>query len=220
MIRCCIRALMLLAAPAGLVAQSQSPLTIGAGVMTTRTVRDIATTQILRGPVLGAHAAIAFRRLQIEGQYAEGSLSPEGIGSTITEEYVDARVIARLRLSPWLSVGAGPHLRAFVTPSGTARWSRVELHTRVTNELINDVALLVLDVWYAPSAESNVQGGGNDARGGEAGVFLRIPRTPGALHLSYMADRGIYSGGGGEFVEGIRAAIVLDRITQSRTRPR
>lgn len=220
MIRPVIRALTLLTAPAMLAAQSYSPLTIGADVMTTRAVRDVATTQILSGPVLGARASVAFRRLQIEGQYGQGSLSPDGIGSTATEEYADARVIARLRITPWLSVGAGPHLRAFVTPSGTARWSRVEVHTRFTSELINDVALLVLDAWIAPSAESNVQGGGSGARGGEAGIFLRIPGTPSALHLSYMADRGAYTNGGGEFVEGVRAAIVLDRIVRTRARPR
>lgn len=220
MIRPIIRALTLLAAPAALVAQGGGPLMIGADVMTTRAVREVATTQVLSGPVLGARASVAFRRLQIEGQYGEGSLSPDGIGSTATEEYVDARVIARLRVTPWLSVGGGPHLRAFVTPSGTARWSRVEVHGRLTSELINDVAVLVLDVWYAPAAESNVQGGGSGARGGEAGVFLRVPGTPSALHLSYMADRGAYTDGGGEFVEGVRAAIVLDRLARTRARPR
>lgn len=220
MIRHVIRALTLLAAPAALVAQSDGPVMIAADVMTARTVREVASTQILSGPVLGARASLAFRRLQIEGQYSEGSLSPDGIGSTATEEYVDARVIARLRVTPWLSVGAGPHLRAFVTPSGTARWARVEVHSRLTSELINDVAVLVLDVWYAPTAESNVQGGGSGARGGEAGVFLRVPGTPSALHLSYMADRGTYVEGGGEFVEGVRAAIVLGRFTRARARPR
>lgn len=218
MIRPVRRALALLGFPALLTAQSYSPLTIGADVMTTRAVRDVATTQVLSGTVLGARASVAFTRLQIEGQYSEGLLSPDGVGSSATEDYVDARVTARLRVTPWLSVGAGPHLRAFVTPSGTARWSRIEVHARFTSELINDIALLVFDTWYAPTAESSVQGGGTGARGGEAGVFLRIPGTPSALHLSYLADRGTFSNGGGEFVEGVRAAIVLDRIVRTRAR--
>lgn len=216
------RALLLGAFAAGLTlpaqAQEVSPFSLGVDFTAARVVREAATTRILSGPVLGAGARVSLARFELEGHYAEGSLSPDGSGSTASESFVDARLAARVRLLSWLSVGAGPHIRAFVTPSGTARWQRLELTGRVTSELINDLALLVVDAWIAPMAESNVQGGGTGARGGEAGLLLRIPGTPTAVQLSYFADRGSYANGGGEFLEGVRVALVLDRILQPRPR--
>lgn len=208
---------MLLAMPATLKAQQFSPIILGADATTTRVVRNVATSQLLEGSVLGAQASLAFRRLQLEGRYAEGSLLPSGTLGTEDEKYVDARVIARVNVRPFLSFGAGPHLRAFVTPSGTSRWSRFELHARTEGELINGLAHVRVDAWFAPSADANVQGGGSGAMGGEAGLVLRIPNTPTALHLMYSADRGTFANGGSEFVEGVRIGLVLDRILSARS---
>lgn len=197
-------------------AQQVSPLALGVEASTARVVRDVATTQILGGPVLGASVRGSWRRFELEGQYLEGSLTPEGAAGADGEDFVDARAVARVRVMPWLSLGAGPHLRAFITPSGTARWSRIELHARGEGELIAGLAQLRVDTWFAVSAESNVQDGGDGAMGGEVGLLLRIPRTPAALQLSYVADRAMFTNGGSEFVEGVRAGIVLDRILRAR----
>lgn len=214
------RILMLLAmasAPAALRAQEFSPFTIGADFTDLSVTRDVATSQLLRGPALGAKATVAFRRFELEGRYAEAALTPDALSSTGAEDYVDARIIARVRVGSGISLGAGPHLRAFVTPSGTARWSRMELHARFEGELIAGLAQLRVDTWYAASAESNVQGGGTGAVGGEAGMLIRIPRTPTSLYLSYSADRASFVNEGSEFVEGIRVALVLDRILTGRS---
>ncbi len=207
-----IVALAVAVAPAAVLAQQFSPFTIGADFTDLSVTRDVATAQLLRGPALGAKATVAFRRVELEGRYAEAALTPDATTSTGAEDYVDARIIARVRVIPGLSLGAGPHLRAFITPSGTARWSRVELHARVEGELIAGIAQLRVDTWYAASAESNVQGGGTGAVGGEAGMLIRIPRTPTSLLVSYSADRATFVNEGSEFVEGIRVALVLDRI--------
>ncbi len=213
-------AIALLALPAGLHAQDYSPFILGADATTLRVVRDVATSQLLEGPVFGVQASLAFRRLQLEGRYTEGSLVPAAALSTEDEKYVDALIIARVRISSYLSLGAGPHLRAFVTPAGTARWSRLELHARSEGDLINGLARVRIDVWFAASAESNVQGGGDGAMGGEAGLVVRIPNTPTALHLMYTADRATFANGGSEFVEGIRIGLVLDRILSARSATR
>jgi hypothetical protein len=199
-------------APAAIGAQEFSPLTLGIDFSALSLTRSIATTQRLTGPALGAKASIAFRRFELEGRYTEAALTPDALSATGPEDYVDARIIARVRVIPGLSLGAGPHLRAFITPSGTARWSRLELHARFEGELIAGVAQLRVDTWYAASAESNVQGGGTGAVGGEAGMLIRIPRTPTSLYLGYAADRATFVNEGSEFVDGIRIALVLDRI--------
>lgn len=203
-------------APALLGAQQFSPFTIGADYTNLNVTRDVATSQLLTGPALGVRATVAFRRFELEGRYAEASLAPDALSITGPEDYVDAHIIARVRILPGLSLGAGPHLRAFVTPSGTARWSRMEVHARLEGELIAGIAQLRVDTWYAASAESNVQDGGNGAVGGEAGMLIRLPRTPTSLYLGYAADRATFVNEGSEFVEGIRVALVLDRILSSR----
>jgi hypothetical protein len=210
--------LVALGSPLLLPAQQYSPLAIGAEATSLRVVRDVATAQQFDGTVLGAGASARFGWLQLEGRYFEGSLTPSSVAAD-AEDLVDARVIARVGIAPWLAVGAGPHLRAFITPSGTARWSRVEVHARSEGELINGLAHLRVDLWVAPSASSNVQGGGTGAMGGEAGLLVRIPRSPVALELTYLADRATFTSSGSEFVEGIRVALVLDRILPARPAP-
>lgn len=202
-------------------AQASNPLTLGIDITSARVLREISGTQELRGPVLGARGSVSIRRLEIEAHYAEASLTPESGSALSGEDLISARVVARAWVSPWLALGAGAQLRGFVSPSGTARWQRLEVHSRFRGELINDVAFVVADLWFAPAAETNVQGGGTGARGGEAGVLLRVPGTPTALHLSYFADRGTYANGGGEYFEGVRAALVLDRLFDppARSRP-
>ena len=209
-----------LALPAALRAQQFAPIILGADATTLRVVRDVATSQLLEGSVLGAKASFSFRRLQLEGRYTEGSLVPSGLLGAEDEKYVDALVIARVNVNPYLSLGAGPHLRAFVTPAGTARWSRLELHARTEGELINGLARVRIDAWFAASANANVQTGGSGAMGGEAGLLLRIPNTPTALHVMYTADRATFANGGAEFVEGIRVGLVLDRILSARSAAR
>jgi hypothetical protein len=202
-------------------AQRTGPIAVGAEAMTTRVLRDAVTVREFAGTVVGVQASLSLGRLQLEGAYAEGTLLPDGRASSAPgEDFLDARLIARVRLVPWLSLGVGPHLRGFVTPTGSARWARTEVHARVTTELINNVALLVLDTWYAVSAESNVQGGGVGARGGEAGIVVRVPGTAGAVHLSYMADRSTFVLGGSEFIEGLRATILFDQLVPSRRQGR
>jgi hypothetical protein len=218
-----LRSLLLaacLTVPAALRAQEFAPIVLGADATTLRVVRDVATSQLLEGSVLGAKASFSFRRLQLEGRYTEGSLVPSGLIGAEDEKYVDALVIARVNVNPYLSLGAGPHLRAFVTPAGTARWSRLELHARTEGELINGLARVRIDAWFAASANANVQTGGSGAMGGEAGLVLRIPNTPTALHLMYTADRATFANGGAEFVEGIRIGLVLDRILSARSATR
>lgn len=214
-------ALLLAAGVPGLAgAQQFPPFSIGADVTDLRVRRDVATSQVLAGPAIGAKATVAFGRIELEGRYAEASLAPDEASIGGPEDYVDARLILHVGVGPGLSIGAGPHLRAFVTPSGTARWSRVEVHARFEGELIAGVAQLRVDAWYAANAESSVQGGGTGAAGGEAGMLIRIPRTITSVFLGYAADRASFANGGAEFVDGVRVSLVVDRMLARGRAPR
>lgn len=195
--------------------QAYSPLALSVDATQLTVTRSAGGGTSFDGQALGASASLAFWRVVLDGSYVEGSLSP--LVSTLSDQdYVDARVVARVRVAPGVSLGAGPHLRAYVTPSGTARWTRFELHARGEGELIGALAFLRVDGWFAPSATYE-PGGGQRAMGGEASLLLRIPRTPAALLLGYSADRAIFADGADEVVEGVRVALVLDRILRARS---
>ena len=192
----------------------QNPVGLSAGgeLTTMRVARDLPAVRAYSGPVLGASGGLVYRRFEVEVRYAEGSLSPESGTSGGKEDFADGALQLRVRVLPWLAIGAGPHLRAFITPAGTARWTRVEAHGRAEGELIAGVARLQVEGWYAFSAETNVQGGGSGAMGGEAGLTVKLPRVPVSLRLTYIADRATFKGGGAEFVDGLRLGFVFDRF--------
>ena len=195
-----------------LVAQSAVVLSAGAEVLTMHVARDRPAARAYAGPVLGAFGGIGYRKFEVEGHYAEGSLSPESGTIGGNEDFADGALQLRVRVLPWLAIGAGPHLRAFITPAGTARWTRMEAHARAEGELIAGLAQLQVEGWYALSAETNVQGGGSGAMGGEAGVTVKLPRAPVSLRLTYTADRATFKSGGSEFVDGLRLGLVFDRF--------
>ena len=153
--------------------------------------------------------ALAFT---LEGRYAQGSLTPETGTLGDGEDLVDGLILLRVQVREWLSVAGGPRLRAFVTPAGTSRWSRIEARARVEGEVIDGLAYAHFEGWYALAVDANVQGGGSGAQGGEAGLSVRLRNTPVALQLTYTADRATFSNGGSEFLEGVSLALRLARF--------
>lgn len=212
--RPCLALALAAALAAPVAAQTFSPLSIAVDANQLTVSRSAAGGAVLDGNVLGATVGFRYRRLSLEGRYAEGKLSPT-VTALSPQDYVATRLIAHVRILPGFSLGAGPHLRAFVTPSGTARWTRMEVHGRGEGELIGGIATLRVDAWLAPSAQYE-PGGGKNAMGGEASMLLRIPGTPAALQLGYVADRARLADDEDEVVESLRVSLVLDRIQRSR----
>lgn len=190
---------------------AQLPVTFsgGADLTTARLARAGALERVWTGPVMGARGAATFRRYTVEALYAQGSLNPEAGTLGEGEDLVDGALQFLVRVRPWISVGGGPHLRAFVTPAGTSHWSRFEGRVRAEGEIVNGVAFAHFEGWYALGVTTNVQGGGSGAQGGEAGLTVRLPRTPFALALAYAADRATFANGGSEFLEGVRFSVVF-----------
>lgn len=202
----------LLALP--VAAEGQAPVALSGGVevVTTQLARDGTLDRQWTGSILGARGGVTLRRFSIEGRYAQGTLTPE-IGTLGEgEDIVDGSVQLRVRVLPWLTVGAGPHLRAFITPAGSSRWTRIEASARGEGEVINGLVFAHFEGWYALAVDANVPGGGTGAQGGEAGLSLRHPRAPLALVLSYTADRAVFANGGSEFLEGVSLAVAFGRF--------
>lgn len=192
-----------------LAAQLPVALTGGAEITTARLARSGTLERVWTGPVMGARGAATFRGFTLEALYAQGSLTPEAGTLGDGEDVVDGALLLRYHVRSWISVGGGTHLRAFVTPAGTSRWSRFEGRVRAEGEVVNGIAYAHFEGWYALGASTNVQGGGSGAQGGEAGLTVRLPRTPFALALAYTADRASFANGGAEFLEGVRFSVVF-----------
>ena len=183
-------------------------LSASAEVTTTRLVRETAVNRTFGGPVLGASGAVTYGRYAIDGRYLQGKLAPEAGTLGDGEELADVSLQLRVTVRPWITVGGGPRLRAFITPAGTSHWSRLEARTRIEGEIIPGLVKARFEGWYALAVEANVQGGGTGAQGAEVGLALHIPRSPLALRLSYAADRASFASGSAELLESVGVAVV------------
>lgn len=192
-------------------AQGSLAVSGGAGITSARLSREGTLDRAWTGAIMGAGGTIRLNRFLLDAQYAQGTLTPEAGTLGDGEDVVDGALQLRFRVLPWLTVGAGPHIRAFITPAGTSRWTRFEGRVRAEGELINSIAFAHVEGWFAAAVDANVQGGGSGAKGGEAGVLVRLPRTPLALQLTYLADRAEFANGASEFLEGVRVTVLFDR---------
>ena len=192
-------------------AAAQSGLLLSAGLDAgvANLAREGPSASAYSGPVLGAHGGITYHRLGLDAHYAQGNLSPDGGNLNADEQLADAALLLRFQVNPWLSLGGGPHLRAFITPSGTAHWTRLDAGARMEGEVIPGLARAHFVAWYALTVDANVQGGGTGAQGGEVGLTFRLPRTPFGIQLSYAADRASYVTGSAEFLERVGLSFVM-----------
>lgn len=192
-------------------ARAQSWIEVSAGAATARLARTgPGAGSPLRGIGFGGDARIG-RRVSLELGYLQASLSPDS-GTAGSRDWVDARAMASVRVLPWLSLKAGPHLVGFVTPAGTERWLRWEGRVRAEPNVVDEQLRAHVEVWAAASTDVNVGSGSAGARGGEAGLTLRLPRSPLAVRLAYAIDRGeLGNSGGSVTVEGLSLQLRFSR---------
>lgn len=172
-------------------------------------VGSVART--LTGPVLGAEGRIAFKRFELRGRYLEGSLTPEAGAFGGAEDLADLRLLLGADVGGGLTVGIGPRLRAFISPAGTASWTRIEANVRLDRELVPRLARAEFELSYAVSTDVNVQGGGNGAAAANLGLIVAQPTWPVALRVAYSADRATYASGSTEFLDGLEVGLRIRR---------
>jgi len=192
-------------------AQRRIDLSGGASVSSMSLSRVGTTTRTLTGPVLGAEGRIAVKRVELRGRYLEGSLSPESGAFGGAEDFADLRLLVGAYVGAGFTVSVGPHLRAFVSPGGTASWTRIEANMRLDRTLVPRLARAELELSYAVSAEANVLGGGASATGANLGVIVALPTWPVALRIAYSADRATYASSATEFLDGLEIGVRLRR---------
>lgn len=204
-------AVLIIAAARPALAQRAIDLSGGASVSSMELSRLGTSTRLLSGPILGAEGRIAFKRFELRGRYLEGTLTPEAGAFGGPEDLADLRLLLGADVGAGVTVGLGPHLRAFITPAGTASWTRIEANVRVDRELVPRLARAEFELSYAVSAEANVQGGGTSATGASLGLLVAVPTWPVAIRVAYSADRATYASGGTEFLDGLEIGLRLRR---------
>jgi hypothetical protein len=142
----------------------------------------------LNGALMSGRIGIAFRPVSVDVSYAQGRLA-SGDGTSPARSVVEAIAMVSRRVTPWLLLKAGPHMRAYSAPGSTERWVMWELHAHADEPVITGVLAAYLEGWIAPIASANVDPGGSSARGAEVGVTLRHPDSPLWARLAFVVDQ-------------------------------
>src|SRR2546429_2981928 len=86
----------------------------------------------------------------------EGRLEPRsGSTDTVPRDLVEARLLLGVQPVPWLTLGVGPHVRAFVFDTTTVRWVMWQARARVQGALPSPRLETDVELWYALSAKVN-----------------------------------------------------------------
>jgi len=146
--------------------------------------------EALSGAVLGLRARISGSRVSLEAAYAQGRLSASA-GSGPSRSIVDGSLFVSTKPLPWLTLKAGPQLRAYSAPGGTERWVLWESRARAETPIASPALALRahIELWAALASSVNADPGAAGARGGQAGMALRLPGSPLWMRLSYVVDQ-------------------------------
>jgi hypothetical protein len=144
--------------------------------------------EAMSGIVAGGRARLALGPLALSASYDQGRLLADS-GSAAPRDLVDGAVMLGVRPVPWLTVGAGPHLRAYTNAGGTERWVLWQARVGAEAPLIPGAVDAEAGVWVAAGITANTTPGASDARGADAGLTVHLPRSPLWARLAYTVDR-------------------------------
>lgn len=200
----------MLSLPAGAVAQRRPTLSLGFGLAPTweETARS-GTVTSRSGLLLEGAGEVAVSLVELSVLYRQGGLSTSD-GSD-QRDLIEGQATLGLRLVRWLRIDTGPRVRAYVTPAGTERWTFWEARIQAGARVIPPLGWAYLQVGRVFSGD--LPGVTLDhGRGAEAGLEMRLARTPVVGRLGYWIHR--VSVGGAQRVEtlqGLSVALNLVR---------
>ena len=182
---------------------------VATSVMRVRTTIG-ANEETLSGAVMGVEGRVQRWGVALEFAYAQGRVDPDS-GTTVARDVVEGRLLVGNR--PWrgLSLKAGPHIRSYVTTSGTQRWFFWEARLRGERTIVGTVQVYG-EVWRVLSGDVNVLEPFTGGQGGEVGMLVTLPRSPVWGRLAYGIEHAKLGGGARlETVEGLSVAVGYGR---------
>ena len=166
------------------------------------------------GETLSGLAAVGRARFivgptSLETSYSQGHLVSD-TGTATARDMVDGSAFLAVRPVSWFALKAGPHLRAYVAPGSTERWVMWEAHARADGSVIPGMLDANVEGWMALGSAVNVDPGARGARGGQAGLILRLWQSPLWARLTYVVDQAtLKNNARTETVEAVLFAIGL-----------
>ena len=210
-----MRGLLVLLALVGmasdLAAQKLRPA-LGTSVVAARVRSEVpAGTDQFIGTTFGVEGALAFGRLVLRCDYAQGSVGPVS-GSAPARDLIEGGAQIGVRPLRWLTLGGGPHARAYVMDGRSVRWVFWNVRGRAESRFIGSAVTGYVEAWRAVSADVNVPEPFDYAQGGEAGIVLQLSRVPLQARVAYRIDHAALGAGARlETVEGVVVALSVAR---------
>ena len=179
---------------------------------------SLATTRLRsegKNPFTGAgstflgQGALSVGRLQLTASYLQGTLDPDGaLGAS--RPLVEGTVLLGVRVLDWLTLETGPHARAYTLTAVTERWLFWELRARASSAFVGSAVRGYAELWRVVAADVNVPESFDHAQGGEAGMIVRLARSPLEGRVGYRIDHAVLGGGTRlETVDGVVIGIGL-----------
>lgn len=173
-------------------ARAQQPIrfTLGASAAAVRVHRDIGSlVQSLSATALALDAGARRGPLLLVARYSEGHLTSSD--STVSaNDLVEGSAFLGVRLGSFVTLLAGPHVRAYDAPSGTSRWVFWEARVQGTAPLIPSRLEAYGELGATVLGSSSLVTSFESERSGEVGARYRLAGAPLALRLAYRIERG------------------------------
>jgi hypothetical protein len=171
-------------------AQHPPPFMLGASAAAVRVHRDMGSaTESLSGTTLALDAGARRGPLLLVARYREGHLTSSD-SSVAARDMVEGSVFLGARLGSYVTVLAGPHVRAYHAPTGTSRWVFWEARVQGSAPLIPSRLDAYAELGATVLGSSSVVTSFDGERSGEVGARYHVPGAPLALRLAYRIERG------------------------------
>lgn len=178
-----------------LSAQDGGRFVFSTGGMTLRLQSRVSTgVAVLTGTAFGGEGSVALWRVALELGYWQGNLAADR-GLSPQREVIEGKALLAVRAARWLILKGGAHARSFVTTAGTERWLFWEARLRAERQIVNPTVRGHLELWRALATEVNSAQAFDRGQGGEAGMTLRLQRSPVWFRLGYRIEDARLGGG-------------------------
>lgn len=191
------------------VAMAQSgAVRVGVANARVERISPVDGTRSFTGVGFGIEGAFGIGPATLGVRYFESPLTAD----EVTDEVNLVEGEALLWVTPvrWVSVGGGPHIRAYTEAGGTERWVLWELRARGSADLLRPFLGAYVEGWMTVGASADVAEPLDAGRGLEGGLRIAVGRLPFSARLRYRVERlELGDGVRRETVEQVGIAIGL-----------
>ena len=181
----------------------------GATAMSLRLTRESGTTVTATGAAFGIEGRVRVQAVSLVLRYRQGQLTNDN--ALIDQDFVEGEAFIVAQPARWISLGVGPHVRAYAEPSGTERWLMWEGRLRLRAVLLPTVTGY-LEGWRVLGADLNVAEELDSGYGLDGGLEIRLSAAPVGFLLRYRTEHAELAGGARrETVEQIAFGISVGR---------